>query len=89
MDPVTASGFAVDILTTVDYSAKILSVASEIRSRGNTFTSSDRLLVSDDLRACCLQLKALDTKPSFLHFKILLRRYLNGVNKSNELRMSI
>jgi hypothetical protein len=64
MDPISAFGLAVNVLTVVDYSAKILSVASEIRSRGNTFTSLDRLLISDDLRASCAQLKALGVELS-------------------------
>ena len=71
MDPVTAFGFAVNILTIVDYSARILSTASEIRSRGNAFRSLDRSLVSEDLRACCLQLKALNTEPSTVAKQVL------------------
>lgn len=84
MDPVTAFGFAVNILTIVDYSAKVLSVASEIRSRGNTFASSDRLLVSDDLRACCLQLKTLKNEPSTAANQVLGQESASPASHSSD-----
>jgi hypothetical protein len=58
MDPISAFSLAVNILTVVDFSLKILSAASEIRSRGDTVTRSDRRLVSEDLLSCCAKLKA-------------------------------
>lgn len=62
MDPISAFSLAVNILTVVDFSMKILSTASEIRNFGDTVTRSDRRLVSEDLLSCCAKLKAARTE---------------------------
>lgn len=59
MDPLTAFGLAVNILSVVDFSIKILSTASEIRLSGDTVNNSDKALVAEDLKACCLKLSNL------------------------------
>lgn len=66
MDPISAFSLAVNILTVVDFSIKILSTASEIRNFGDTVTRSDRRLVSEDLLLCCAKLKAARTEEAVL-----------------------
>lgn len=56
MDPVTAFGLAVNILTVIDLSAKILSKAAEIRSKGSGISVSDNRIVTQSLDSCCTKL---------------------------------
>ncbi|KAF6831820.1 small s protein [Colletotrichum musicola] len=53
MDPISAFGLAVNILTVVDLSAKVISTASEIWSSGEPTSNHDRDLVAEHLRSCC------------------------------------
>ncbi|KAH9233920.1 hypothetical protein K456DRAFT_1724776 [Colletotrichum gloeosporioides 23] len=57
MDPASAFGFAVNVLTVVDFCFKVLSVASEIRTMGTTVTAADRLSIVTDLESCCRKLR--------------------------------
>lgn len=57
MDPISAFGLAVNILTVVDLSAKIISTASEIWSSGEPISNHDRALVAEHLQSCCKKLK--------------------------------
>ncbi|KAK2755393.1 small S protein [Colletotrichum kahawae] len=56
MDPASAFGFAVNILTVVDFCFKVLLAASEIRTTGTTVTAADRLSIVKDLESCCRKL---------------------------------
>lgn len=56
MDPASAFGFAVNVLTVVDFCFKVLSAASEIRTTGTTVTAADRLSIVKDLESCCRKL---------------------------------
>ncbi|GJC79558.1 hypothetical protein ColLi_02396 [Colletotrichum liriopes] len=56
MDPASAFGLAVNVLTVVDFARKILSAASEIHSAGQTNITADRDLVAKDLESCCQKL---------------------------------
>lgn len=66
MDPISALSLAVNILSVVDFSTKIISATSEIRSYGETVTNSDRRLVSEDLLSCCAKLRAARTEKTVL-----------------------
>ncbi|KAJ0119786.1 small s protein [Diaporthe amygdali] len=66
MDPISALSLAVNILSVVDFSTKIISATSEIRSYGETVTNSDRRLVSEDLLSCCAKLRAARTEKTAL-----------------------
>jgi hypothetical protein len=63
MDPVSAFGLAVNILTVIDLSLKIISNAAEIRTRGNMIANTDTALVAKDLRLSCQKLIDWETRP--------------------------
>jgi len=67
MDPLTAFGLAVNILTVVDFSISVLSTASEIRLSGDAVNNSDKALVAEDLKACCLKLSNLSKQNPINH----------------------
>ncbi|KAF4880875.1 hypothetical protein CGCSCA1_v000522 [Colletotrichum siamense] len=56
MDPISAFGLAVNILTVIDLSAKVISTASEIRSYGESITTSDRAAVAQHFESRCEKL---------------------------------
>ncbi|KZL68530.1 small s protein [Colletotrichum incanum] len=60
MDPASAFGLAVNVLTVVDFARKILSAASEIYSAGQTNIAADRDLVAKDLESCCQKLASFE-----------------------------
>lgn len=51
MDPVSALGLAINILTVIDFSYKIISAATEIAARGKTKENDDIEVVIEDLDA--------------------------------------
>ncbi|KAF9880927.1 small s protein [Colletotrichum karsti] len=53
MDPISAFSFAVNILTVVDISAKLISTASEIRSSGDTVSNKELAADAQRLKSYC------------------------------------
>ncbi|KAF4840482.1 hypothetical protein CGCSCA4_v010189 [Colletotrichum siamense] len=56
MDPMSAFGLAVNILTVIDLSVKVISTTSEIRSRGESITTSDRFAMAQHFESQCEKL---------------------------------
>ncbi|KAJ0381243.1 hypothetical protein COL26b_000587 [Colletotrichum chrysophilum] len=66
MDPISAFGLAVNILTVIDLSVKVISTASEIRSYGESITTRDRAVVAQHFESRCEKLIE-STKASSIH----------------------
>ncbi|KAF6811716.1 small s protein [Colletotrichum sojae] len=56
MDPISAFGLAVNVLTVIDLSAKVMSTASEIWISGEPTSNHDHYLVAGHLQSCCERL---------------------------------
>ncbi|KAF3809037.1 hypothetical protein GCG54_00011233 [Colletotrichum gloeosporioides] len=64
MDPISAFGLAVNILTVIDLSVKVISTASEIRSYGESIATRNQATVAQHLKSRCEELiKSSKTTP--------------------------